>query len=154
MATGIVLVWQFQWVPKRYVSDQTKTTKIILNYNLNYHLIPNYIVSCQLSKHTEISMTIIIFCYMFHDNSYCLPPYYCIVWLDFSNIIRKLLALNGLICYNHIRGGNSPLAEVGNILSWRLIMKYFLRSFSQYLPSADSRRAVVSFWRKNVHNTG
>ena len=22
------------------------------------------------------------------------------------------------------------------------------------LPSADSRRAVVSFWRKNVHNTG
>ena len=22
------------------------------------------------------------------------------------------------------------------------------------LPSADSRKAVVSFWRKNVHNTG
>ena len=22
------------------------------------------------------------------------------------------------------------------------------------LPSADSRRAVVSFWPKNVHNTG
>ena len=22
------------------------------------------------------------------------------------------------------------------------------------LPSADSRRAVVSFWQKNVHNTG
>ena len=22
------------------------------------------------------------------------------------------------------------------------------------LPSADSRRAVVSFWRNNVHNTG
>ena len=45
----------------------------------------------------------------------------------------------------------SPLAEVGNILSWRLIMKYFLRSFC---PSADSRRAVVSFCRNNVHNTG
>ena len=43
--------------------------------------------------------------------------------------------------------GSTPV-EVGNILSWRLIMKYFLRS------SADSRRAVVSFWRKNVHNTG
>ena len=38
--------------------------------------------------------------------------------------------------------GSIP-AEVGNILSWRLIMKYF-----------DSRRAVVSFWRKNVYNTG
>ena len=45
--------------------------------------------------------------------------------------------------------GSTP-AEVGNILSWRLITKYFLRSF----PSADSRRAVASFWRKNVHNTG
>ena len=39
----------------------------------------------------------------------------------------------------------------GNILSWRLIMKYF---YVHSLPSADSRRAVVSFWRKNVHNTG
>ena len=46
--------------------------------------------------------------------------------------------------------GSIP-AEVGSILSGRLIMKYFLRSFS---PSADSRWAVVSFWRKNVHNTG
>ena len=34
-----------------------------------------------------------------------------------------------------------------NILSWRLIMNYFLRSFSP----ADSRRAFVSFWRKNLH---
>ena len=31
-----------------------------------------------------------------------------------------------------------------------LIMKYF---YSHFLPSADSRGAVVSFWRKNVHNT-
>ena len=40
--------------------------------------------------------------------------------------------------------------RVCNIHSWRLTIKYFLRSFSP----ADSRRAVVSFWRKNVHNTG
>ena len=45
--------------------------------------------------------------------------------------------------------GSTP-AEVGNILSWRLIMKYF---YGHSLPSPDSRRAVVSFWRKNVHNT-
>ena len=34
----------------------------------------------------------------------------------------------------------STPAEVGNILSWRFIMKYFLLSFSP----ADSRRAVIS----------
>ena len=26
-------------------------------------------------------------------------------------------------------------------------------NYGHSLPSADSRRAVVSFWRKNVHNT-
>ena len=43
--------------------------------------------------------------------------------------------------------GSTP-AKVGNILSWRLIMKYFLRSFSTF------RWFKVSFWQKNVHNTG
>ena len=54
-------------------------------------------------------------------------------------------------CGKEEYGAISPLfnniqyisAEVGNILSWRLIMKYFLRSFSPF-----------SFWRKNVHITG
>ena len=31
--------------------------------------------------------------------------------------------------------------------SWNIFYGYSL-------PSADSRRAVVSFWQKNVHNTG
>ena len=44
--------------------------------------------------------------------------------------------------------GSTP-AEVGNILSWSWNIFY-----GHSLPSADSRRAVVSFWRKNVHNTG
>ena len=44
--------------------------------------------------------------------------------------------------------GSTP-AEVGNILSWSWNIYY-----GHSLPSADSRRAVVSFWRKNVHNTG
>ena len=46
--------------------------------------------------------------------------------------------------------GSTP-AEVGNILcgdwSWNIF-------YSHSLPSADSRRAVVSFWQKNVHNIG
>ena len=28
------------------------------------------------------------------------------------------------------------------------------RFYGHSLPSADSRRAIVSFWQKNVHNTG
>ena len=38
----------------------------------------------------------------------------------------------------------------GPILSWRLIMKLFLRSFSS-LPLIYSSRVVVSYKRKNVH---
>ena len=30
----------------------------------------------------------------------------------------------------------------------------FLHFHSCSPPSADSRRAVVSFWQKNIHNTG
>ena len=44
--------------------------------------------------------------------------------------------------------GSTP-AEVGNILSWRLIMKYFLQSFSPFRWFKKG-----SFWQKNVHNTG
>ena len=40
--------------------------------------------------------------------------------------------------------GSTP-AEVG--WSWNIF-------YGHSLPSADSIRAVVSFWRKNVHNTG
>ena len=38
----------------------------------------------------------------------------------------------------------------GPILSWRLIMKWFLRSYSS-LPLIHSRRVVVSYKRKYVH---
>ena len=34
-------------------------------------------------------------------------------------------------------------ARSSNILSWRLIMKYF---YGHSFPSADSKRAVVSLW--------
>ena len=42
--------------------------------------------------------------------------------------------------------GSTP-AEVGNILSWRLIMKYFLQSFSPFRWFKKG-----SSWQKNVHN--
>ena len=45
---------------------------------------------------------------------------------------------------------NTGLIYAGycNILSWRLIWNIF---WGHSFPSADSRRAVVSFWWKNVH---
>ena len=42
--------------------------------------------------------------------------------------------------------GSTP-AAVGNIRSWNIF-------YGHSLPSADLKRAVVSFWQKNVHNTG
>ena len=46
--------------------------------------------------------------------------------------------------------GSIP-AELATIFHGDLIMKYFFYGHS--LPSADLRRAVISFWRKDVHNT-
>ena len=46
--------------------------------------------------------------------------------------------------------GSNPVGSATFFLG-DFIMKCFLQSF---LPSADSRRAFVSFWQKNVHNTG
>ena len=41
--------------------------------------------------------------------------------------------------------------RVGNILSRRFEHEMFFYGLS--LPSAHSRREVICFWRKNVHNT-
>ena len=44
--------------------------------------------------------------------------------------------------------GSSP---AGSATFFRdLIMKYF---YGHFLPSADLKMAVVSFWRKNLHKT-
>ena len=42
--------------------------------------------------------------------------------------------------------GSTP-AVSATFLSWNIF-------FSHSLPSADSSRAVASFWQKNVHNIG
>ena len=78
-----------------------------------------------------------------------------VFWKKYKNVSSTKLAqgvkLNGLMCmflYHALQpasvaqldarptgdqevAGSTP-AEVGNILSWRLIMKYFLRSFSLF----------------------
>ena len=45
--------------------------------------------------------------------------------------------------------GSTP-AEVGNILSWRLIMKYFLRSFSPFRFIQEGQLSVSG---ERMHNT-
>ena len=67
----------------------------------------------------------------------CLATDTCLrVWLQ----IRVWLHIQG----SRVRSRSGP------ILSWRLIMKWFLRSFSS-LPLIHSRRVVVSYKRKYVH---
>ena len=46
--------------------------------------------------------------------------------------------------------GSEVRSRSGPILSWRLIMKWFLRSFSS-IPLIHSRRVVASYKRKYVH---
>ena len=48
-----------------------------------------------------------------------------------------------------VAGSNTP--QVGNILSWRFDHEIFSTVILSLLLI---KRAVVSFWRKNVHNTG
>ena len=59
-----------------------------------------------------------------------------------ENMVESVNLCTGLTGDEEVPG--SILAGSGNILLWRWIMK---RSFySHSLPSAGSRRAVVSFW--------
>ena len=48
--------------------------------------------------------------------------------------------------FNPHRGRQHSFVEIDH--------EIFSMQYGNSLPSADSRRAVVSFWRKNVHNTG
>ena len=47
----------------------------------------------------------------------------------FENIISPVAQLDVRLTGDQEVAGSTP-AEIGNILSWKLIMKYFLRSFS------------------------
>ena len=80
--------------------------------------------------------------------------------LSVNALNPHLLTLNTIVCFlSYIEILWSLLnkqcrsradCSSGPILSWRLIMKWFLRSFSS-LPLIHSRRVVVSYKRKHVH---
>ena len=57
--------------------------------------------------------------------------------IDFNPSLAEYVLANSVDPDLHLLTGDqevagSTSAEVGNILSWRLIMKYFLRSFSPF----------------------
>ena len=53
------------------------------------------------------------------------------LWLPLSYKPASVAQLDARPTGDQEAAGSTP-AEVGNILSWRLIMKYFLRSFSPF----------------------
>ena len=73
-----------------------------------------------------------------------------VVWQNFMPMRASVAQLDARPSGDQEVAGSSP-TEVGNFFrgdwSWNIF-------YGHSLPSADSRRAVVSFWRKNVHNTG
>ena len=56
-----------------------------------------------------------------------LPVYTSVDWDQLASVAQLDVRLTG---EQEVTGSNPT--EVGNILSWRLIMKYFLRSFSTF----------------------
>ena len=72
-------------------------------------------------------------------------------FLPYSSLSSLLLSLLSLFSFSLGDDTKWPtrvdMSLNPNTNSWRLIIKYFLHSFS----SADSRQAVVSFWWKNGH---
>ena len=51
--------------------------------------------------------------------------------------------------------GKYPRVNISSDLSWHTHVDAMAAIlYGHSLPSTDSRRTVVSFWRKNVHNTG
>ena len=78
---------------------------------------------------------------------------------DISHTSSELLAtphsavgnMSDYRCVSDCRSrGLRVQSQPGPIMSWRLIMKYFLRPFSS-LPLIHSRSVVVSYKRKYVH---
>ena len=54
-------------------------------------------------------------------------------------------------CPLGVQAAPSSILTSGKFFREDLVMKKFLRPFSLFRSSADSRRAVVSYWRRNVH---
>ena len=73
-----------------------------------------------------------------------------LVWMKSCGNCTRPRSAVGIVSGNRCESDCRSRSQPGPILSWRLIMKYFLRSFSS-LPLNHSRRIIVSYKRKYVH---
>ena len=89
---------------------------------------------------------------MADSNYYQLDNAYIMIVLVYmpGHVAQSIMCLLADTCLT-ADPGSWVLSQPGPILSCRLIIKYFLLSTAIVLPSADSRRVVVSYKRKNVH---
>ena len=73
-----------------------------------------------------------------------------------SLIVSNIFMISSLLRRSHLTGNISPeLSETLDARAWNVKEALFsCFHYGHSLPSIDSSRAVVSFWRKNVHNTG
>ena len=83
-------------------------------------------------------------------------PLDCVIFMgNFVEILIKLASVAQLDAPSDWRpGGRGFNPRRGRQHSFVEIDHEIFIFYGHSLPSADSRRAVVSFWRKNVHNTG
>ena len=103
-----------------------------------------------------------------HPTAENIPRMYCTSKIiNRTPHLRPIVDYTGSICYNITAGLGGSVGCVVRLETRRSRVQppprsatFFRRDWSwnifyvHSLPSADSRRAVVSFWRKNVHNTG
>ena len=73
-------------------------------------------------------------------------------FLQYSSLHPASAGLGGLVgCASDWWSGGCGFNPAGSTMFFRWGGSWNT-SYGNSLPSADSRRAVVSFWRKNVHN--
>ena len=115
-------------------TSQIHVSRKLLFSSLQFFIVP---------KHCDVSSGLVLFSTDSRDGCEYTTPWR---FLSFSDR-KRILVLNTQAKHFHVpvsvaqldapsdwRPGGRVLnpAEVGNILSWRLIMKYFLRSFSRF----------------------
>ena len=115
----------------------------------NYHQI---LLKCDASYYICLFHVILLYSF-FRLYSYSHFSCYIPIFLFHAVFLYSACLGGSAGCMSDWRSGccGFHLCQVSNILSWRLILKYLLWSFSAF---HWFKKGIVSFWWKNVHSTG